>query len=487
MKSFGKYITISLLLILGLFCVGVLYLFFIPNSSLFNVTYINHHKKYNSNLYTASEINHVVVNSRSYDVFVETTDKDEIKLEIDSRSFGFVLTKNEQLDFTATVKDKVLTFDIKEPYGAAVKNNSSITLKLSSTRSVDLTLNNTSATTTISSDKVLINNLNYSSKSGEMNFEKATINGKMNLNINKGKFTISKDVVTSKNDMTLKLTSGRIYAKETVLGDVEILKNNRGIITLNECERLTQNAPTAGGVIKINKASYMNFLTGDTKITVNEISQGADIEIKKSGSIKIGTLKSISIITTKSGNITIDNAESNLTAHSDTGNITVKKATTIVSTKTNYGQISVTFGDEVKSYSESADGFFYRVLNAEIKNGKLTAKGVDHLGIVSENEGIKVTGNGRINLTMNDVLGGNEVLGKNGSVNIVVNKDSKYALMTKSESGNVRVNLAQIIQYNGYTDKAFTQTNVNCETSTNTFVASTNDGDLKILDTNFAK
>ena len=97
MKSFGKYLTISLLLILGLGCVGVLYLFFIPNSSLFNITYINHHKKYNSKLYTPSEINHIVVNSRSYDVVVEATDNDQIKLEVDSRSFGFVLTKNQNL------------------------------------------------------------------------------------------------------------------------------------------------------------------------------------------------------------------------------------------------------------------------------------------------------------------------------------------------------------------------------------------------------
>ncbi len=487
MKKVGKYLVISLLLLLGLCCVGVLYLFFIPDSSLFNITYINHNKKIKSPIYKAEDVSHVIVNSRAYDVEIVSTSKNEVTLELFTNSFGFVLTKNENATLSSSIKNNILTFNIEEPYGGAVKNNSYIRLHVSSEYEVDVTLNNKSAITIIDSSNVKINNLTYSTNSGNFYFNRGTIKGSMNLNLNKSDFKIAEAVETNSNDVQLKLTSGKFYATKEVLGDVKILKNTRGVIKISECNRFSENIYSAGGRINLDKASYVNILTSDSNISIKEVADGANIELTGSGNVDIESLKAISTIKTKSGNINVKNAESNVILHSDTGNIKVSSAKTVVSTKTNNGEIEIHFAEEAESYKNSANGLQYRVLNARLYNGKLTATGVEHLGLVGENEGVQVTGNGRINIKMNDVIGSNEISGKNGNLSLVVNKDSVYSLLTKSTSGNVRVNLTQTIQYGGYTDKEHPQTNVNCSsTSSNLLIATTTSGNLSILDTNFA-
>ena len=100
MKNVVKYVTITLLMLLGLCCVGVLYLFFIPNSSIFNITYINHSELSTSKVYAANEVSHVVLNSRAYDIQVVSTKKENVKVEVFANSFGFVLTKNENVEYT---------------------------------------------------------------------------------------------------------------------------------------------------------------------------------------------------------------------------------------------------------------------------------------------------------------------------------------------------------------------------------------------------
>ena len=487
MKKVGKYLSITLLLLLGLCCVGVLYLFFIPNASLFNITYINHNKHIKSNSYSAEEISHVVVNSRAYDVEVVSSGSSEVKLEVFSNSFGFTLTKNQNANLSASVVNNVLTFNVTEPYGAAVKNNSYIKLHLSSNYAVDLTLNNLSATTVINSNDAKINNLNYSTSKGNFKFKKGNILGSLNLDLNKSTFSISEEVNTQSNNVKLKLSSGKFYAEKETLGEIEILRNNRGVISVQECSRLTENVSSAGGQINVVKTSYVNILTSDTIISINEITHGANIQLTGSGRVSIETLKTISSIKTNSGNINIKNAESNLTVHSNSGNIKVDSARTIVSVRTQSGRAEVHFGDDVESYINSTEGFTYRVLNARINNGSLTATGVEHLGAVEDVEGVEILGSGRVSIKMNNVFGINEIVGNNGNVNVVVNKASVYTLNTQSESGSVRVNLTQTIQFNGYTTIEPTPTNVNCSTvSANKLSISTTKGSLLVLDTNFA-
>lgn len=489
MKKVGKYVAISFLLLLGLICVGVLYLFFIPNSSLFNVSYINNHKTVRSETYNMEDITQVNLNSRSYTVKIIETDKKVISTTVFSNSFGFVLKSNMNPEITSYVRNGVLTFNITEPHGFAIANNSYINLYLPETSCVNLNLKNKNAETYLESNKVSINNLSYKTENGDFHFDAGSVKGLLKLSLNKSIFSIDSNVKTNSNEVELSLTSGRFYAKDSTLGNINVKRNKRGIISIKECSDLIENSSSAGGQINIEKLDHVNIKAADTKISLGEVLHGASIDLTKSGSVKITSLNGSSTIITNSGNIKIKNCEAPVVLHTDNGDINVTNAKKIVRIKTNYGQVNVSFADDAEHYTTSNDS---RVLYANIYNGKLTAKGVEHIGVADEENpetisGITVTGNGRINISMEDVCGENAIAGKNGSIQVVVNYETNetvndYILTTYSKSGNVRVNLMQISSYYGYTSKKLTTTKVNCSNSSNTLSVTTTNGDLTLLD-----
>ena len=486
MKKVGKYIIITLLMLLGLCCVGVLYLFFIPKSSLFNITYINHNKQLQSEKYNISNVVQVDLNSRAYDVNILSTDESFVYVEINCNSFGFVLTKNKDTSITSYVNNSVLTFNIIEPYGFAVKNNSYINLYIPKTSNLNLNLSNKKAKTTIKSSNLQINNLTYSTNSGNFNFNEGKINGSMNLNLDKSVFTLNENVQTNNNDVKLSMTSGKFYATKSTLGNIEITNNERGVIDIQNCNNFIENQSSAGGQIYIDKVEYISLTASDTIVEITDVTDGAIIDLKGSGKITINKVQAYSTLTTKSGDITINNCDATVILHTDTGNIDVQNAMKTVSIKTNHGNATVNFSNDAKHYSPS-DETKTRTLYATIHNGTLTATGVEHIGVADENEefnftGLKVTGNGQINLSMNDVCGENSIAGKDGNINVVVNTSSQYILKTSSKTGNVRVNLAQIEQSYGYTSQEEQTTLVNCSNSTNTLTVSTNQGNLTLLD-----
>lgn len=479
MKKVWKYIIITLLLLLGLCCVGVLYLFFIPNSNLFNITYINNSKELVSAKYEMTNVNTIALISRSYDVNVCSTEEKTIYVEAESRSFGFVLEKNKTFAITESLNDGMLTIHIQEPHGFATNFNSSVNLYIPASKIFNLNLSNYKANTTIKNENIKINNLTYSTTNGDFNFVKGSISGNLKLTLNKSIFKISENVEISKtNDVTLSLTTGKFYAEHSVLGDVTINSNVRGVIKINECETLTENIVSAGGSINITKISQINVKTSDTNIYIHEITDGALIKLTGSGSVSIGVVNGQSSIETNSGSTTINVVNSIIMIESNTGNITVWTAKMKTSVKTNYGDVQIYFdeSDKAVSYKDNSDA---RVLIANITNGKLNATGV-------ENVDVKISNNGRLFLKMINVYGSNKIEGSNGEINIVVNKSSSYILTTKTNTGNVKVNLAQIPEYGGYTTQSERVTNVNCEFSSNALNASTTNGNLKILDTNFA-
>lgn len=489
MKKVGNYIIITILMLLGLLCVGILYLFFVPNSTLFNIAYINHHETISSEKYSVSTINEIKVISRSYDVNLKAVSTDNFYVSVDSRTFGFVHKKHEKVKITPSIVNNVLIIEVSEPYGLCSTNDSEITLFVPNTKDLDISLENKDAITTFNDKSLNINDLTYSTKSGDLNLRKATISGDLNLKLNSGTCTFYKDVKTNSNNVKLSLTSGDLISEKTPLGDITILKNNRGTINVTECKTIRENISSAGGQITVKKLSHINVKASDTIIKINEIEDGAIIDLVGSGSTQISTLKGNSSITTNSGNIKITNCLSSATLHSDDGDITVNKAMKTISTKTNYGDIYIEFDENADHYSASAPDKS-RTIYATIHNGKLTAKGVEHVGSyeADSTQGIVVTGKGRINLFMNDVCGENTIKGKNGNVKIIVNHSSVYKLTTNPEaetSGNVRVNLMQISQYIGYTSKGLKETYVNSTQDSygdNTLTVSTTTGDLTILD-----
>lgn len=489
MKKIWKYIIITLLLLLGLCCVGVLYLFFVPGSSLFNITYINNNILKSTETYEKADVKKIKLNSRGYDVKIIASEDDTISAKAFSNSFGFVLVQNSKFEIDANLDNNILTINVTEPYGFATYNSSYIELALPANVQTSLVLNNKKALTVVDHKDVCLNSLSYTSEKGECKFNQGHIMGPIDLNLNKSKFYISPDVNLNDNEVNLKLTTGTFDAPKSIFGDVYILENERGIINILQCYTIRENQPYAGGQINIIDVGHANITAGDSIINLKNVNDTAIIDLKASGSISIHSLSGDSSISTNSGNIEIGSAESSITLYSESGNITLNNAYLTVVVKIGYGEALINFADDASNYPANSSA---RVLHAEVKNGKLTANGVHSIGTATNlsssiiDGGIKISGNGRVYLNMSGVYGINTLQANNGFAHVVINKNSSYTLKTSSQGGNIRVNLTQISEYNGYTTKEERTTNVNCSSSSKLFTATVNMGNLTILDTNFA-
>ncbi len=488
MNKVGKYIIISLLLLLGLGCVGILYLFFIPNSTLFNITYINLNDRIKSLSYnvSASSINQIKINSRSYDLNIVPVENSEISLEMYTNSFGFVFVENSNFKIVSALENGILTFDIDEPHGFATTNNSYINLSIPKDHPISLDLTNKNSSISISSKSLILNNLSYSTNAGEFNFFEGKINGNLNLKIDKGSFNISKNVETNSNNIQLGLTKGKFNAADSSFGNITVTENQRGVISVLECVNFYHNsehAISAGGQINIGTLSQTTLRSSDTKVSIKNVTY-ANIDLTGAGDVFIDKVMGYSPISTTSGNIIINNSHAEISAHTTSGNITIKNAMKTVSIRTISGTANVSFSEDAEKHTSTNRS---RVLHANIHNGTLNASGVEHIGHADQNNseniiGITITGNGSVNLTMNDVSGSNSIYGNDGNVNIVINDTSDYILNTSTSTGNVRVNLKQISESGGYRTKTATTTNVNCNSSSNNLNVSTNAGNLTILD-----
>ena len=166
MKKVGKYLTITILLLTGLFFVGLLYLFFVPKSTLFGITFISYNEKTLTDYYESSQVEKVVLNSRSYAINVEASSNSKIYAKIENHSLGYVLEDNKDLKISQSVSNKTLKLTIVEPYGAAFKNNSLITLYLPKNEAVDLVIENKNANVVIEDDDVIIRTLTYTAEKG---------------------------------------------------------------------------------------------------------------------------------------------------------------------------------------------------------------------------------------------------------------------------------------------------------------------------------
>ena len=189
-------------------------------------------------------------------------------------------------------------------------------------------------------------------------------------------------------------------------------------------------------------------------------------------------------------NININKSNSTLQLNSTDGNITVNSATLAISLTLINGSANINY-DTTEHFRTNSSA---RVLFAKVVNGTLTATGVEYIGKVQTTDegaiigGILITGNGTVNIKMDDIYSENSVKAeKGGNVRIVVDKDLEYSLTTSSNSGSVRVNLTQTPEYNGYTTNEKVTTNVNCYTkSSNTLDIDTNLASITVYDTNFA-
>lgn len=507
MKKFWKYFIIILLLLLGLCCIGVLYLFFVPGSSLFNITYISLDKTFSSQVYDVNEssFSTIKINSRGYDVaLVPVSNSSTVSVQVFANSFGFVLNQNKSVNISSSVEDATLTFTIAEPFGFALKNQSRVSVFVPQDFSFNYNLSNESAYTYVSSknDLVLnVNSLNYTTKSGDFSLSNCKINNNLYLDLGSASFKLEKDVTlavdgeTSQptNDVYLKMGSGSFNAGDYNFNNVVVESNKNGSVILNNCAQLTSENAEAGGRVKIKNLNRINFVGADTNVNINELA-GGTITLTRSGNINIEHATNDVTLSSKSGNIVVNKADHSVIANNEDGNITINNSYSAVQARTVYGNIDVTFAEDAQSYLESgAQTYRARNLIASTTNGKITASGVHHIVLDIENRG-----NGRAEIYMDNVYGeDNHIYGYNGSVSVKVkelpkeeapNGHAHYWLKTKSNSKDVSVNVHTNPNYGGYGDDGYNYDFVNSRredfphTYNNIIEITTNNGSLHVFD-----
>ena len=441
MKKFSKYFLISILLLAGLFCVGLLYLFFVPNSTLFNITYIGYSEHIETSAYSTETIKTIAINSRAYDINIVEAKGTTVSAVVEAKTFGYVLVKNSDVAVSTNFANETLTIDVTEPHGFAFNSFSSIELRLPKGYSPNLVLKNQKANVIINDEDISISSLTYTSTSGKVDFRKGTLSGELNLNLGKSVFNIHDGVLVTPVNVNLSVTTGKFNATKHEFNAVTVTKNTRGVINIGKCFSFNEKIKTAGGKVALGSVTSLNIESSDTNITVGDL-YGGTIILTRTGNVKVKHILGVALIKTNSGSITVDKASSKFATESKTGNQKLSGLTYFVEAISTYGNITATFADDAGDYQIGADVPF-RSLTATTTSGKITATGLDHVKIL-------VNDNGRVDVTMRKVLGeGNQIIGKRGEVNVVVANDAIYGLTTESSNGSVYVNVGQFA-VNGY-------------------------------------
>lgn len=473
MKKFWKYFLITILLLIGLLCVGIIYLFFVPNSSLFGIMYISLNENYYSPAYTVANDSTIFINSRSYPVrFVESANE-YMSVRVYSNSLGFVHESHSEVVISSDISSAGIKIDISEPYGASIINDSFIEIRLPENSTLNLNLTNKNASTLLNVDNLTINDLSYTTTSGDINLLSGTINGMMDLDLNKADFVLGSEVNTKDNLITLSLSSGKFDTTQNSIGELIVESNDHGVILLGECDSLSSRSTIAGGRIEATTLHSIELKSSDTNVYINNL-MGGTIEMSKSGKISINNAFGNPLLKTSSGSIYIKQLNSDANLTTGNGNIKVDMASSNVTAKSDYGDIFINY---ISGDRDSA----INLLMAETNNGKIEAHNVDRTNI-------SISNRGRAYIYYNSVNGESLIDGENGEVYVQFNSDNTLTLTTSSNSGNVNVYYAGIQTSEPFTDKALTSFNINTNnTSNNKISVSTNSGNLRVRDNTMAE
>ena len=268
MKKFWKYLTLTILFVLGLGCVGILYLFFVPTATLFNIAYITHHDSITSTEYSVENLEEVQLFSQNYDVKVIATETDKVSVKMYSNAFGFVHTKNENaLIFSNYDSDKnIAKFEVKEPSGFIFKSASYIELYIPEDKEIDLIIKNKKAETNFSLSETGVKTLTYSAEKGKAYLNSGKVSNLLDLDLKGSTFKISNEVVVKDSNVKLSVTTGKFDASSSALKDIDIVKNERGVVLVDTCNNIIENVKTAGGRIEAKAVSFINVTSTETNV-----------------------------------------------------------------------------------------------------------------------------------------------------------------------------------------------------------------------------
>ena len=122
--------------------IGLLYLFFVPNSTLFNITFISRNNKALSETFHYNDVQLVKLNANRFDIQICESPNNDIYVQTLDKTLGYTTVKNKDMSIKSEFINNVVTYTITEPTGALFKSSSYIKLFIPNQKSIDVEIYN---------------------------------------------------------------------------------------------------------------------------------------------------------------------------------------------------------------------------------------------------------------------------------------------------------------------------------------------------------
>jgi len=413
-----------------IFCAG--FLFFYRDGNIFGIQYINMNQRiFAKETSDMSGVENIEINCKDFDVIVRVNPNvDNVIGAMRNKVFGYTKKSKAQAKFVLQYNEvtKTAVFTATEPSGWLNKSDAYIEIAIPETLAdsgLNLEFNTSKADVTIGGENDWnCGKLNIKSSKGDTKIKNTTINGELNFDIGSGSISVASNCATEAEiDAKLKVGSGtidltKIDESKFKLNIVEIVKNSRGEINILKTKQVvTDGNINGGGKVKVKEVEFIDFTSLDTSVYVGKILGNVKARIKLTGNGKVVINQTICDLEVNAGNgsVKINEAFETLALSTEHGDISVLKTIKLVSAATVYGNIEINFADSALDYVDTSinNSNKNRAVIATTKNGHIMITGL-------QNGHITATGNGRISLNYNKVVGDNEINGKLGEVNIIV-------------------------------------------------------------------
>lgn len=494
-KGIGIYTVIAFVafVAIGVFCAG--FLFFYRKANIFGFRYVSG----STSIYAKEEseligIENIKIDAKNYPINIHTSKNAENLtgvMVVDVSGYTNKKLNKPEFSLKYNKESKTAVFTCIELNGWFNVNGSKINITLPqkyAEAGLNFEISTSKGNVYIGGDDLVgVGDLDIESRSGDVilnGVEFVDADSKVSLVLGKGDFNASKKCKGANVDFEISTDRGEIDLtnidkEKLTIEQVKINKLTKGKVLLNTIKELitTENINGGGKVFVIEEVENVNFISLDTDVNLNKITNLANVFLNGLGDIVVNEAYGESLaLNVEDGDILVKKAYAkNHIINSNYGNVNIKDGKQNININSVYGNITVYFNEEAEDWNQINKS---REINAVTKNGSIYVEGLQRGNITATN-------NGKISLKYNKVCDNNIINSNNGAVNIVVpdsepNASDKAFNLKLSTKVNPDIRVG-VVEINESGEKAiFNIYNNSTNNTENTLSVSSTSGVVKI-------
>jgi len=456
-NKIGLYLLVLFAISISLFIICIGYLFLIPKSELFGITYIKDttKKTYSSIDYDIDLIKTIEIKSDKYNINLISSNKiEDIRFEVYNDFNGFVKTKKSEnkINLNYNPSNDSLVLETKTVSGWVDNGSSKINLIIpevlfDETHNIKLSANKKCNINIEGFKDAKFGSVEVSLSRGDFYFDNISINN-LYIKSNRGEIVAGKNVAGEIETLTLDL--GRNKVNFLKAGKAEdILKEENSIysdinfkinkLILRACEKNTDlkfyrcgkilsdtGCVLSGGKITVAECDMFSIESKDFSIDaycVNDNTYINKFNAVGTGAVSVREVKNISDFKTKNGKIYVGKAEKEIVLESKSGTIQLDSARYGVTAISEMGNVNIKFDKEL----DNSNGQLGIIDSLRTVSGVVKVYGVNKINLIA-------TGKADIYLEFDKVVGDSEIILTEAKSKIVVPKDEAVELKVVGEN-----------------------------------------------------